>query len=457
MLSSVSTGIAIMREFMNIEEWINSPKTIKKSHKRYAHFDYRTDIKKVWDYISIPENIAHHSFYPFIHYKKDMSKFSKKYGIKHKERDICYASHRDSCVYQYYCHLLDEEYKKRVLVDGINEVAVAYRTNMRSSNITLAKRAFDFIRANKNCYVMIGDFTQFFDRLDHKYLKERWKDLLSVDALPKDHYAVFKNITKYSSWELNDLLILNGYPCNDDGRKQLNKQKLVLTATQFDANRSHICKNPNPMGIPQGSPISALLANVYMLVVDKLINCFVTNHNGFYMRYSDDFIVVMPNINECEAIDVFSHTINEFNNIPGIKLQHEKTQFFYYEDTELLNCGNKLFETADCDHRFINFLGFTFDGKQISIRSKTISKYYYRMRRKAKTVFKRSEQNGHCSSENLYKQYSERGSYSKNCYTGNFLTYVKRAKKCFGTNEAIDRDTKRHMAKIRKAISHPNK
>ena len=34
----------------------------------------------------------------------------------------------------------------------------------------------------------------------------------------------------------------------------------------------------------------------------------------------------------------------------------------------------------------INYLGFLFDGKNIKIRPRAITKYYYRMRRKARTI-----------------------------------------------------------------------
>lgn len=437
---------------MDLLEWKNSIQTIRKSHKRYAHFDYRTDISKTWEYISNPSNIEHHSFYPFIHYKKDMSKYNKSKVIKTKERDICYASHRDGCIYKYYCFLLDELYKCRVRKDGTNYASVAYRTDLGLSNVELSKIAFDFIRAHINCYVMIVDFTKFFDMLDHKYLKDRWNDLLGTKMLPNDHYAVYKNITKYSTWELKDLLKLNGLPDTPVGKRQLNRKARVLSAEQYKKYRSHIQKNLNPYGIPQGSAISALLANVYMLDVDKQITRYVSQFEGMYMRYSDDFIVVIPNADKEKSNEAFSWIRNVINSVPGLTLQTEKTQFFSYDGTVLCNCGKLFSDTADCGHRFINFLGFTFDGSKISIRSKTVSKYYYRMRRKAKTIRKLNSgdgKDGHVSCQNLYRLYSERGSYGEK---GNFLSYVRRAQRSYGGNELITRDTKRHMQKIRKAL-----
>ena len=84
---------------IDFESWMILPKTIEKSKRYYAHFDYRTDISKCKGYILKPQNIATHSFYPFVHYVKDMSKYSKgRPGLKEKQRDICYAAHIDRCI-----------------------------------------------------------------------------------------------------------------------------------------------------------------------------------------------------------------------------------------------------------------------------------------------------------------------------------------------------------------------
>lgn len=252
-----------------MDAWLSDKKTIQRSKRYYAHFDVRTDIGRMKDYVSNPKAVAAHGFYPFIHYEMDMSKFKRGKGVVPKKRDICYAAHIDRCIYQYYSHILNEKYNERTTCDGISNVAVAYRTNLRKSNIQFSKAAYDFIRKTENCYVMIGDFTHFFDNLDHAYLKKQWCSLLECERLPKDHYNVFKNITSFSQWELTDLLAINELKDNKAGHRALNKQSRVLTAEQYKNNRSHIQPNMNHYGIPQGSPISGMLANLYMLEVDK--------------------------------------------------------------------------------------------------------------------------------------------------------------------------------------------
>lgn len=242
-------GIAIHRRDI-IEEWVFRLETISKSKKYYAHFDCRTDIQKSAKKVTDPDWVSHHGFYPFIHYEKDCSKYTSK-GKKDKKRDICYASHIDRCILQYYCHEMNELYNTRIREYGIQDVPVAYRSDLGLNNIHLAKQAFDFIRENPSSYVMIGDFTGFFDNLDHAYLKGRWCQLLGVDQLPPDHYAIFKNITRYSVWELNDLLELNGLPNTSTGRRKLNAQQTVITAGLYKENRSHIHKHTDPFGIPQ--------------------------------------------------------------------------------------------------------------------------------------------------------------------------------------------------------------
>lgn len=73
--------------------------------KAYAHFGKRCTLKDdwVWDYVTNPKNIASHKFFPFISFEKDYTKYSNREKIlKEKTRLLCYATHLDRCIYQYY-------------------------------------------------------------------------------------------------------------------------------------------------------------------------------------------------------------------------------------------------------------------------------------------------------------------------------------------------------------------
>ena len=438
---------------MTATEWLNSETTINRSKRPYAHFDLHTDIGKQRQYISDPNKVASHGFYPFIHYIKYYTKYSKKKGRTKKTRDICYAAHIDRCLYQYYSFLLNSLYNKRVEHDGTSCAAVAYRTDLHKNNIQFSKQAFDFIRSKSPVYIMIGDFTSFFDNLDHAYLKTQWCSLLGEDCLPPDHYAVFKSMTSFSCVELSDLLRINGLEESKSDLKKLNNMSRVLSPEQFRSNRSLIKKNVNPYGIPQGSPISGTLANIYMLDIDKHINDNVQKLGGMYMRYSDDFIIVLPDKSESDVVEELSQIRKMILQIPRLYLEPNKTQYFHFNDGILTNCGKSFDDDADDSSKTINFLGFSFDGNKIRIRAKTISKYYYRMNRKAKGVVKLRSKKITIKSvptKELYMSYSQKGA---NSGPGNFLTYVDRAVDEFGNDEAVKQDTRRHMQKIRKALN----
>ena len=437
---------------MTTTEWLRSEEAIKRSKKMYAHFDWRTDLGQQREYVADPDKVAKHGFYPFIHYEKRTLKYNRKKGRKEKKRDICYVAHIDRCIYQYYSFLLNALYNGRVREDGTSAAAVAYRTDLQENNIHFSKRTFDFIKMNSPVHVMIGDFTGFFDNLDHAYLKRQWCSLLGVDRLPADHFAVFKNITSYSKMELADLLRLNGQEDTKSGRKKLNEMARVLTSEQFKANRSLIQKHEESYGIPQGSPISGILANMYMLEVDKQINDAVSKLGGMYIRYSDDFMIILPDAPKVDAAKELKQIADMVKQAPRLTLEPSKTQFFHFENGVLTNCGKVFHENADDSSRTINFLGFSFDGHTIRIRAKTISKYYYRMRRKANNIVKMggyTPGGKRITGEKLYMAYSRKGAKKGQ---GNFLTYVNRAAAVYGPKESIKQDTRRHMQKISKVL-----
>lgn len=471
MPSAVLTGIALYGGYnVNVEEWKKTQ--LQKHTSQYTHFDPRVSLKSCLGYISSPQKVCHHGFYPFIHYTIKNRKVKKGKSVAPKKREIYYAAHLDSWIYRYYAYLINEKYNLRVKEIGIDNVAIAYRTDLKKNNIDFSKRAFQFIRSIGPCYVMIGDFTNFFDNLDHAYLKERLCDLLAVDRLTDDWYAVYKNVTRFSYVELKDLLELNGLEDTREGRREFNKRsrKRALSTKLFRANKGIVHANPNcKYGVPQGSPISAALANVYMLIADKQIHEYTSSLGGMYMRYSDDFIVIIPDTEAGEDGKDHYNIIKEILSlVPNLVFEASKTNIFYCSNQTVTNCTNQFIEQEKQGKNIIEFLGFSFDGKCVRIRDKTISKYYNKLYRKLRTIINNqgySSQNKRISGKNLYKKYSYKGSrrYQKTLAKkeerpieeklgyGNFFDYVAEAKEKFG-EETVAIVMRRHMQKIRKQL-----
>ena len=74
---------------MNANEWINLDRTVTSSKRYYAHFDLRTDIGQQKEYILSADKAAAHNFYPFIHYKKNMTKLQTIYMTQVLKMVLC--------------------------------------------------------------------------------------------------------------------------------------------------------------------------------------------------------------------------------------------------------------------------------------------------------------------------------------------------------------------------------
>ena len=220
-----------------------------------------------------------------------------------------------------------------------------------------------------------------------------------------------------------------------------------MTKEQFQKNKKDIKKNISGVGVPQGSPISAVLSNIYMIKFDKDIKRYVTSKGGIYMRYSDDFIIVLPYERDAEIADFTSYIFSYVESMKGlIDLQKEKTSCYTYKD-EVIYEGDQ--------PSSINYLGFLFDGKNIRIRPRAITKYYYRMRRKANTIGRSnwtSSKGRRISAKELYSI------YSRNDEKQTFIDYARKAKGILKLNDQeANALIKHHKRKIAMAIKEGQK
>lgn len=333
----------------------------------------------------------------------------------------------------------------------ISEVAIAYRDNLQKNNIDFAKDAFTAISSYAKCFVMIGDFTDFFDSLDHEHLKKMLCKVFCVERLPDDYFAVFKNITRFASWDWKDLVeAACENICERKLRKKLNSKTTIITKEQFCEHKSSIYKNNTAKGIPQGSPISAVLSNVYMIDIDKQIKSYVNDLGGVYMRYSDDFIIILPYADREQCNSFYEQIFSYFDSLNGlVKLQNEKTHCYLYQNGLISE-----YETLNISA--ISYLGFIFNGQTTKIRPRAITKYYYRMHRKARTIGMsnwKTSKGKRVSAENLYDIYSDSKSKKTKKRSQNFITYARRARgRLHLTDPEADALIKYNKRKIAQAI-----
>ncbi|HAZ3666390.1 TPA: hypothetical protein J1069_004408, partial [Escherichia coli] len=139
-----------------------------------------------------------------------------------------------------------------------------------------------------------------------------------------------------------------------DFRNKIRKNGLIIV-------------NKAQKGIPQGSPISALLSNIYMLDFDIEMRDYAQELGGHYYRYCDDMLFIVPTkYNKTLAGDVAQRIKNL-----KVELNTKKTEIrdFIYKDSTLVA------------NMPLQYLGFIFDGNNIFLRSSSLARYSERMKR----------------------------------------------------------------------------
>ncbi|WP_337983035.1 reverse transcriptase/maturase family protein [Lysinibacillus sp. C5.1] len=421
--------------------------------KGYKHLDSKKSIEKVKDKIQNPQWVAKHGFYPFMHFEIKFQKYSRKEKRpKEKIRKIFYASHIDSFIYKYYGDKLNNYYNSIVDEMSINEVSTAYRNNLSGkSNIDFAKEVIDFIKVQKNAYIFVADFTNFFDTLDHRYLKEKIRYVLKKATLPDDYYNVFKNITKFSYF-IKDTIeaeLKTKYT-----ESEIKDSYKYFTEEEFRAfKHKNIYKNSKSYGIPQGAGISSVCSNIYLLDFDEKIQKYTNEQNGLYRRYCDDLIIVIPVEGDIKEFNYKNHqkfVEDVRRQIPNLEIQPEKTGNYFYSNNQITDLEFKKTE--------LDYLGFSFNGEEVRIREKSLFKYYTRTYRKIRIVNRKSKEFGRKSyRRELYKNYSHLGKNKKG--HGNFLSYVERAQRIFDedskTVNLMEKQVKNHWKNIQSRLEKP--
>lgn len=258
--------------------------------RRYRHFD--VPVSSDWAAALTPEQVAAHSWSPLLHWIKETPRYrlndQNVMELTVKERDIMHASHRDACILTKYSHELTGKLDAWYEVHGLNDAVIAYRS-LGKSNYHFAAIAQAYVREHQSVEAMCFDVTGFFDNIDHQRLKTRLKWLLGVEDLPDDWYRVLRAVTRYSYVHKSDL---KAHPKFAQRLKQRGAERPLATVKELKAAGIAIRPNPSPHGVPQGTPISASLSNLYLADFDLAMKALADDYGALYQRYSDDILVI---------------------------------------------------------------------------------------------------------------------------------------------------------------------
>lgn len=238
------------------------PSWFKK--RAYKHFDLPVKANRACELVE-EAYVKKHSFLPLLRYIKSVKRYkynseTRQRTITYKKRPIAYSSHRDACILSCYAEKLHSKLEGKYKDSGISDCVIAYR-KLKKANYDFAAEAFSFARDNSPVKIIAFDVKGFFENLSHPKLKEKLKSLLDQKSLSDDWYKVFRYITKYHYIDINHIR----------ENKNLTRRNGMI-ASIAEVKAEGITFNPNPngnKGIPQGTPISAVLSNLYMLDFDK--------------------------------------------------------------------------------------------------------------------------------------------------------------------------------------------
>ncbi len=463
------------------------------------------------------EAIASHNFLPLIQIEKLEKRYrrisdhdEKKRGKKktYKPRQLLMAAHIDANVYSFYSKQLADQYELKLDELGLRSEVTAYRsipidpkveTSKNRSTIHFAKEVFDQINSRgKSIAVLALDIKNFFPSLDHKWLKHAWKYVLDEPiSLPDDHFNVYKSVIRFSYVRAidifkvfqNELIAERNLFKKDkyfrtkavkryahirnhrvvsfcDVRKVNELRKLgLINANKFERDEEHLVLTKRKRGIPQGLPISSILANIYMLPFDLMAKDLVSPH-GMYRRYSDDMVFVCEQGQE----DILLETVNQLLDEMGLMQSNKKKQLFYFEPAEngCMACKSKIGdEKSFRTGRAFEYLGLQWDGNKILIKNGSLAKYYAKMfksvnKGKFLTKYAKNNTRGEFFKAFRYRRYTFLGARRKMKYQekasrtgkravptfeydwGNFITYAFKANNVVGDNR-IKQQIGRHF------------
>ena len=392
--------------FKEFDNWLDEQKRVQKiSGKQfigcrgYGHFDSKRSIsrccrsRKIRQEICDVNSLKRHKFWPFIRrdqktrrYTKDIEKHLK---IKVKLRKIMYASHMDAIILAFYAWLLKKNYEAKISGVSASKSVIGYRKiplNKRrnKSNIDFSKDIFDVICITDDSVLFCLDIKDFFGNISHEDLLKA--TMRFAGNIPKENLEVIlKSVTKYRYIFRNDIEKKLG----KDQQKWVNSRRY----NELIRDTGLLHRNRQQKGIPQGSPVSDVLANIYLYDFDVWLAKKIERYHGVYRRYSDDILIIVPASRATEIYDeVCSYIEGEDFKL---KIGKDKTEAFYIDaESRTFKDITKEYVAGYLKNKeSAQYLGFNINLHNISIRPGSFAKHYRKETQKIKAKQTRKNQN----------------------------------------------------------------
>ncbi len=360
----------------------------KQKKRVYKHLDRALDLDDARDFehvVSTLKKIRTHQFLPLVKFTKKDTRYRRdRDGNKtrvRKERPIMYASHLDTHIYSFYAYQWSKEYEKFLDEANIGVNVTAYRSRnsghemastSRRDNISFAHEIFSDIVTKGDCVVITADISKFFDTLNHRILEGSVAKILGRN-LSDDEHKVLRSLTAFRYIE-NDSRQRKKFGLYSkfvsEVSKKTRRERFSLIRAVYDVGRNGTIKeNKTPKGIPQGSTLSGLLANIYMATFDY--NFVRKFPDVLYRRYSDDIAIVCPVRDSDDIFSFLCNTIKEH----ALDINPTKafvTTFRRLADGSVVCSDVKTGRGEILGRKYVDYLGFEFAGTDIRMRGKTI-------------------------------------------------------------------------------------
>lgn len=266
-----------------------------------------------------------------------------------KLREVFAANFRDRIVQHWVCIRLNPLFEERFTSQGnVSFNCRAGFGTLAAVQSLAAKIQFVSLNYARQAYIGKFDLRSFFMSIDKEILLTMILELID---------------TKYEGNDKETLKFLCTEIIQHEPQNNCIKKGNVGLWKHLAKNKSLFYAKPG-VGMPIGNLTSQLFANYYMSFFDEWMLGVLKKYGGEYIRFVDDFVIVVP-------------STNEFNGKDVIKMIHRETIIWLRDNLHLSLHSDKVY--IQDAKKGVKFVGSVIKPNRIYTSNRTISSLKYKL------------------------------------------------------------------------------